>query len=122
MATGKKIIIKKAASKKKSVKRAAPKRGVFELTGKANGTKKATVKKASAKKAVPKRAVTSYLTKRILKSAATTGFTVASGQTMAVMGYNVVARNGWVVKLYADGKTEKLQKIDTDNNTAFALD
>jgi hypothetical protein len=52
-----------------------------------------------------------YLTKRRLVSAARKGFRIASEETMHIMGYNVVVMNGWVVKKYADGRVEQLNKI-----------
>lgn len=64
-----------------------------------------------------------YLTKRRLVRAATSGIRKAAAETMAVMGYTVIADGGWVVKKYADGRIEKLSPIDTANtNGALALD
>jgi hypothetical protein len=31
---------------------------------------------------------------------------------MRVMGYNVVAKDGWVVKIFPDGTTEKISPIE----------
>lgn len=36
----------------------------------------------------------------------------AAQETMNTMGYNIIAENGWVVKVYVDGKKEKIKKID----------
>lgn len=54
---------------------------------------------------------TEPLTKRTLVSAAKTAFKNASEETMEVMGYNVVAENGYVVKIFADGRKETLSAI-----------
>jgi hypothetical protein len=53
-----------------------------------------------------------YLTKRILISATKKGFKQAAEETMRVMGYNVVAKDGWVVKIFPDGTTEKISPIE----------
>jgi len=42
-----------------------------------------------------------YLTKRLLVSAAKRGIRKAAEETMQVMGYVVIAQNGWIVKKYA---------------------
>ena len=64
-----------------------------------------------------------YLTKRILISAARRGFKKAAEETMRVMGYNVIAKDGWVVKIFPDGTTEKISPLDTDyQHYEFALD
>jgi hypothetical protein len=77
--------------------------------------KKAIIKKAAPKKAAPKKAPgqkrRNYLTKRILISAATNGFTEAAARTMEVMGANVIVQNGWVVRKLADGNIERIAKI-----------
>jgi len=53
-----------------------------------------------------------YLTKRLLVSAAKRAGRIAAKETMEIMGYNVIAQNGWVVKKYADGTIEKIEPID----------
>jgi len=65
--------------------------------------------KTSKKK---KKTVKPYLTKRILVRAARRGVRIAAAETMEVMGYTVIAHNGWVVKKYADGTIKKLSKIE----------
>lgn len=55
-----------------------------------------------------------YLTKRLLVSAARRGIREAAEETMKIMGYIVIAKDGWVVKKYADGSIEKLSPIETD--------
>ena len=52
-----------------------------------------------------------YLTKRLLVSAAKRGIRKAAEETMQIMGYNVIAKDGWVVKIFADGTTEKITPI-----------
>ncbi|PQJ12449.1 hypothetical protein CJD36_001485 [Flavipsychrobacter stenotrophus] len=56
-----------------------------------------------------------YLTKRILISAAKQGFRKAAEETMKVMGYNVIARDGWVMKIFPDGRTEKISPLEPEN-------
>jgi len=64
-----------------------------------------------------------YLTKRRLASAARNGIRKVAAETMQVMGYTVIAENGWVVKKYADGYTERISQIETVNtNGSLALD
>jgi hypothetical protein len=74
-------------------------------------------------KAKRKSATHPYLTKRRLASAARTGIRKAAAETMHVMGYTVIAENGWVIRKYADGRIEKLSRIETVNtNGSIALD
>ncbi len=55
-----------------------------------------------------------YLTKRATANAAQKGFEMAAKETMQVMGYNVVAKDGWVVKMDANGNViEKISQIAT---------
>lgn len=56
-----------------------------------------------------------YLTKRILESAARQGFRKAAEETMKVMGYNVIAKDGWVMKMFPDGTFEKISPIESEN-------
>ncbi len=53
-----------------------------------------------------------YLTKRLLVSAAKRGIRKAAVETMQIMGYIVIAQNGWVVKKYADGRVEQIEPIN----------
>jgi len=67
--------------------------------------------------------LTPYLTKRRLASAARTGIRRAAIETMLVMGYTIIAENGWIVKKYPDGHIEKISRIETVNtNGTLALD
>jgi len=68
-----------------------------------------TKERSTAKKTKQKEA---YLTKRILISAAKRGIREAADETMRVMGYIVIAKDGWVVKKYANGDIEKMVKIE----------
>ena len=42
---------------------------------------------------------------------ALSAFNEAAKETMEVMGYNVIAEGGWVIKVYKDGSKEKIKKI-----------
>jgi len=57
-----------------------------------------------------------YLTKRIVVRAARKGMKAASKATMAAMGYNVIAQDGWVVKKFHDGSVERIEAIKTPAN------
>ena len=64
-----------------------------------------------------------YLTKRRLASAARRSIRDAAAETLRVMGYTVVAENGWVVKRFVDGHIEKVSPIEEINrNGSLALD
>jgi len=64
-----------------------------------------------------------YLTKRRLVSAARAAFRSAAADALRVMGYTVVAQNGWVVKKYSDGSFEKIKKlVSQKKNIKFILD
>ncbi len=51
------------------------------------------------------------LTKNILEKAAHKSMGKAAEETMKVMGYNVIARNGWVVKIFPNNKVERISRI-----------
>jgi len=64
-----------------------------------------------------------YLTKRRLSSAASAGIRLAAARTLRVMGYTIVAENGWVVKKYPDGRVLKIKKLAKQKkNFRFVLD
>lgn len=64
-----------------------------------------------------------YLTKRRLVSAARSGIRKAAAETMEVMGYVIIAENGWLVKRHLDGRTERISPIERANsNESLALD
>ena len=64
----------------------------------------------------------SYLTKRILISAARSGVRDAARNTMAVMGFVVVAEDGWVVRKYPNGDSERIEPIPQPDNPKVVLD
>ena len=75
---------------------------------------------AKAKKAAAKQP---YLTKRRLASAAKAGIRKAAAETMEVMGYVIIAEDGWLIKKYADGRKEQISPIERVNpNETLALD
>jgi len=57
-----------------------------------------------------------YLTKRAVVRATKKGMKKASQETMDIMGYNVIALDGWVVKKYKDGSIERIEEIKTPEN------
>lgn len=59
-----------------------------------------------------KKKESAYLTTRILVTAATESVKNAAATTLEVMGYNVIAADGWVVKKFPDGSTEQISPID----------
>lgn len=52
-----------------------------------------------------------YLTKRILIRAAARAGKEAAENAMQVAGFNVVARDGKVLRVYADGREEHLKDL-----------
>jgi hypothetical protein len=63
------------------------------------------------------------LTKQVLEAAARKSIRRAAKETMEVMGYNVIARDGWVIKLFPDGSFEKISPIEKINqNPKLAYD
>ena len=64
-----------------------------------------------------------YFTKRLVRRVAKSAFTQAAKESMAIMGYNVIAVEGWIVKKYADGRIEKLNPIPNyHTNSNIVLD
>jgi hypothetical protein len=64
-----------------------------------------------------------YLTKRRLVSAARKGIRLAAARTMHVMGYTVVAHNGWLVRKNADGTIQKIKPLaPKEKNVNINLD
>ena len=87
------------------------------------GIKNATSKLAISKKATSKKRNNSYLTKRIVTSAARISITQAASETMRIIGYNVIVRRGWLVKKFIDGRIEKISPIHPINREgAIILD
>lgn len=52
-----------------------------------------------------------YLTKRMVIRAAKSGVREAAKETMAVMGYVIIAENGWIVRKYPNGDSEPIEPI-----------
>lgn len=64
-----------------------------------------------------------YLTKRVVDRATRRGIKAASQETMKIMGYNVIVKDGWVVKKYQDGTIEKLEKVaESESGNDLQLD
>lgn len=49
--------------------------------------------------------------KRMFQRAIKRGVRSAAQETMEVMGYNIIARNGWIVKVFRDGTSQNVKKI-----------
>jgi hypothetical protein len=63
-----------------------------------------------------------YLTKRILVTAAKSGVRRAAKETMEIMGYNIIAQDGWIVKKHANGVIERVSPLEPDNNNDIKFD
>jgi hypothetical protein len=64
-----------------------------------------------------------YVTKRLLKRGSKRAFKTASKEAMKANGYIVVVADGWLVKEYADGRIERLEELDTEQeNLELILD
>ena len=55
------------------------------------------------------------LTKQVLERAARKSIRRAAKETMEVMGYTIIARDGWVIKLFPDGSFEKISPVEKIN-------
>lgn len=77
--------------------------------------------KPATQKAVKKTVKENYLTTRMLVRAANSAVRDAAEETLKIMGYNVVVMNGWVVKKYADGKVERIEKLQPVTQPAKSL-
>lgn len=53
-----------------------------------------------------------YLTKRLLVRLARKAGKAAAKEAMEVMGYVVCAKDGWVIKQFADGSIERIHEIE----------
>lgn len=65
----------------------------------------------SVKIAGEKNSTKDELTKTFLETAAQKSMAEAAKETMKVMGYNVIARDGWVVKVFPNKTVEKISPI-----------
>jgi len=72
-----------------------------------NSTKKSTSTKTHGKINAAK----DSLTKSFLETAAQKSMEEAAEETMEVMGYNVIAQDGWIVKVFKDKQVEKISPI-----------
>ena len=64
-----------------------------------------------AKKTVDKKA--EYLTKRILFRQSNKAMNEAAEGAMELVGYVVVAEDGWVVKKHINGNVERIKQLET---------
>ncbi len=53
----------------------------------------------------------SYLTKRMLLSTTAKAIKDAAAKSMEVQGFNIIAEDGWVVKVLANGEREKIRQL-----------
>jgi len=63
------------------------------------------------KSIVKRKRIQDPLTGNSLRSIAYKGFRKAEKRTLEVLGYNVVVKDGWVVKKYIDSRIEKIEKM-----------
>jgi hypothetical protein len=85
-------------------------RNISHTPAKKNGVN--SVKKARSIKTVAKIKTTKdNLTKTFLETAAQKSMQEAAEETMEIMGYNVIAQDGWVVKVFKDKHVEKISPI-----------
>lgn len=68
-------------------------------------------KRRSLKK--KRRKVKKDLSREELAAAANNGLSKAAKETMELMGFNVIVKDGWVVKLFADGRIEKIREASS---------
>jgi hypothetical protein len=78
-------------------------------------TKKNTVTSTKNNKSIKKagkiNTTKDSLTKSFLETAAQKSMEEAAEETIEVMGYNVIAQDGWVVKVFKDKHVEKISPI-----------
>lgn len=63
-----------------------------------------------------------YLTKRVVERATRKGMKIAAQRTMDAIGYIVVAREGWLMKVFPDGQTENIRQLEQTANIPLILD
>lgn len=56
-----------------------------------------------------------YLTKQLLVRKSTKAFQEASEKAMNSVGYIIIARDGWIIKEFKDGKIEQLVELEGHN-------
>ncbi len=64
---------------------------------------------------------TGYLRTRDLVRRSSKAFRDAAKESMEIMGYLVMAEDGWIIKKHKDGRIEKIEKI-VKYDIAFRLD
>jgi len=52
----------------------------------------------------------------MFQRAITKGVRHAARETMNVMGYNIIARDGWLVKVFKDGTSQNIKRISKYNS------
>jgi transcriptional/translational regulatory protein YebC/TACO1 len=73
------------------------------------------------KSKIMKKTVVDNPPKRMIQRAIKKGVRHAARETMEVMGYNIIARKGWVIKVFKDGKRQNIKRIKV-NSTKVVLD
>lgn len=63
-----------------------------------------------------------YITTKLIAKKAQQAFRTAAVQAMKDHGYVMVAKDGWVVKEFADGTIEKIEKITPSETNELHLD
>ncbi|HCL84043.1 MAG TPA: hypothetical protein DIC22_08705 [Chitinophagaceae bacterium] len=85
-------------------------KNITGIRAKKNGSN--SLKKVPPKKPTVKRKITEdVLTKSYLETAAQKSMSEAAKETIKIMGYNVIARDGWVVKVFPDKRVERISPI-----------
>lgn len=51
------------------------------------------------------------ISKSTIVTASRKGIARAAADTRRVMGYNVIKKDGWIVKAHNDGRVEKIKRI-----------
>jgi hypothetical protein len=114
--------IMKVTKKSAKATESAPQEETPKAKGRAN-KKVADAKIAGAPvvSSVVGKEKTAYLTTRILERAARKAFREAAKSSMERMGYVVVAQDGWIIRLFKDGRIEQIEQIQK-LNIPFVLD
>ncbi len=72
---------------------------------------KSSVRNSAIKLAGKKNTDKDELTKNFLEKATQKSLEEAADETMKVMGYNVIAQDGWVVKVFPNKAVERISRI-----------
>jgi hypothetical protein len=96
---------------------------IMSAKGSSSKTSKKTSTSSKRQKKAKPQEERAYLTKRVVANAARKSFKEAAAETMEVMGYNVIAKDGWVVKVDKDGNIlEKISPIPRKKHLKTRLD